>query len=99
MMEDYLKNRPNLKQVFMLVDFRNKPTNDDLMMYNFLKYYKIPVTIIATKVDKVGITLQQKQRMQILSELELVAGDEFIMFSSVTKLGKKEVYEKIERTM
>ena len=32
MMEDYLQNRPNLKQVFMLIDFRHKPSNDDLMM-------------------------------------------------------------------
>lgn len=99
MMEDYLQNRPNLKQVFMLVDFRHKPSNDDLMMYNFLKYYKIPVTIVATKTDKVGITLQQKQRNLILEELDLVVGDDFVMFSSVTKQGKKEVYEKIERTM
>jgi len=99
MMEDYLQNRPNLKQVFMLIDFRHKPTNDDLMMYNFLKYYKIPVTIVATKVDKVGITLQQKQRQMILNELDLVVGDDFIMFSSVTKVGKKEIMEKIERTM
>ena len=41
MMEDYLQNRPNLKQVFMLIDFRHKPSNDDLMMYNFLKHHKI----------------------------------------------------------
>ena len=33
----------------MLIDFRHKPTNDDLMMYNYLKYYKLPVTIVATK--------------------------------------------------
>ena len=99
MMEDYLKNRPNLKQVFMLIDFRNKPTNDDLMMYNYLKYYKIPVTIVATKTDKIGITQHQKQRNMILEELGLVVGDDFVMFSNVTKIGKKEIYDKIERTL
>lgn len=99
MMEDYLKNRPNLKQVFMLVDFRHKPTSDDIMMYNFLKYYKLPVTIVATKIDKVGITLQQRQRNAILDELELVVGDDFVMFSSVTKEGKEEISEKISRTI
>lgn len=99
MMEDYLRNRPNLKQVFMLIDFRHKPSNDDLLMYNYLKYYKIPVTIVATKTDKVGITLHQKQRNMILEELDLVVGDDFVMFSNVTKIGKKEIYEKIERTM
>lgn len=99
MMEDYLINRPALKQVFMLIDFRNKPTSDDLMMYDFLKHYNIPVTIVATKVDKIGITLQQKQRNIILDDLELLTGDEFIMFSNVTKLGKEEIYEKIKRTI
>ena len=98
MMEDYLINRPNLKQVFMLVDFRHKPSKDDIMMYNFLKHYKIPVTIVATKTDKVGITSHQKQRNNILSDLELVSGDDFIMFSNVTKNGKNEVYEKIALT-
>lgn len=98
MMEDYLQNRPNLKQVFMLVDFRHKPTKDDLMMYDFLKHYKIPVTIVATKTDKVGITAQQKQRTTLLNDLDLVVGDDFVMFSNVTKLGKGDIYQKIERT-
>ena len=97
MMEDYLINRKNLKHVFMLVDFRNKPSNDDMQMYKFLKYYKVPVTIVATKVDKVAITHQQKQRSVILNNLDLVVGDDFLMFSNVTKQGRDEVYEKIER--
>ena len=99
MMEDYLMNRKNLKQVFMLIDFRHKPSSDDIMMYNFLKHYKLPVTIIATKTDKIGITSQQKQRSIILEDLDLVVGDEFVMFSNVTKVGKDEVYKKIRRTI
>ena len=98
-MEEYLTERKNLKQVFMLIDFRHKPSNEDMMMYNFLKYYKIPVTIVATKSDKIGITLQQKQRNQILEELDLVVGDDFVMFSNITKTGKEEIVKKIERTM
>lgn len=99
MMEDYLTSRPNLKQVFMLIDFRHKPTNDDVMMYDYLKHYTLPVTIVATKVDKVGVTMQQKQRKVILDELELVVGDEFVMFSSVTKVGKEDINKKISRTL
>jgi GTP-binding protein len=97
MMEDYLTNRDNLEQVFMLIDFRHKPTEDDIMMYDFLKYYKLPVTIVATKSDKVGITKHQIQRNIILNELELGVGDDFVVFSNVTKSGKSEIYEKIER--
>ncbi len=98
MIEDYIVNRKNLKQVFLLIDFRHRPTNDDVMMYNYLKYYKIPVTIVATKCDKIGITLQQKQRNLILDDLDLVVGDDFVMFSNVTKTGKEEILKKIEIT-
>ena len=99
MIEDYIVNRPNLKQVFLLIDFRHKPTNDDIMMYNYLKYYKKPVTIVATKIDKIGITMQQKQRNTILEELDLVVGDDFVMFSNVTKAGKEDILKKIEITL
>jgi len=97
MMEDYLTNRNNLKQVFMLIDFRHKPSTDDKLMYEFLKHYQLPVTIVATKADKVGITKHQTQRSIILNELDLVVGDDFVIFSNVTKDGKREVTEKIER--
>lgn len=97
MMEDYLMNRPQLKQVFMLVDFRHKPTEDDITMYKFLKHYQIPVTIVATKVDKIGITQHQKQRNLILNELDLVVGDDFVTFSAISKHGKDEVHDKISR--
>lgn len=99
MIEDYIINRKNLRCVFLLIDFRHKPTNDDILMYNFLKYYKIPTVIVGTKSDKIGITQMQKQRNIIINELDLVVGDEFITFSSITKDGRDEVYKKIERTM
>lgn len=97
MMEDYLVSRENLKQVFMLVDFRHKLSKDDIMMFNYLKHYQIPVTIVATKIDKVGVTQHQKQRSIILDELELPVGDEFVMFSNITKEGRNEIYDRIER--
>lgn len=99
MIEDYIINRKNLRCVFLLIDFRHKPTNDDILMYNFLKYYKIPTVIVGTKSDKIGITQMQKQRNMIINELDLVVGDEFITFSSITKDGRDEVYKKIQRTM
>ena len=97
MMEDYLTNRENLKQVFMLVDFRHKPSRDDLLMYKFLKHYNIPVTVVATKSDKLGITKHYSQKNAILSELDLLVGDDFIVFSNITKAGKAAIIEKIER--
>ena len=96
MIEEYLEKRQQLKRVFMLVDFRMKPTEDDLLMYNFLKYYNLPVTVIATKADKVGGSKKQKNLKILLDTLDLVVGDDLVVFSSVTKLGVKEVLQKIE---
>ena len=99
MIEEYLANRPNLKEVFMLIDFRHKPTQDDLLMYNFLKYYNIKVTIVCTKVDKVGRTLREKQEKLIRDTLNINEDDKFILFSSSTKLGKSAVINVIDEVV
>ena len=96
MIEEYLKQRPYLKHVFLLIDYRHKPTEDDVLMYKFLKYYNLPVTIVATKYDKVNRSLRAKQDDLIKSTLNPSLGDEIINFSSVTKIGKDRVYEIIE---
>ena len=96
MIEEYLEKRDEKKRVFMLIDFRMKPTEDDLLMYNFLKYYNLPVTVVATKADKVGGSKKQKNLKLILDTLDLVVGDDLVVYSSVTKLGVKEIHRKIE---
>ena len=96
MIEEYLAKRSQLKRVFMLIDFSHKPTEDDMLMYNFLKYYNLPVTVIATKADKIGGSNKQKNLKYILDTIDLVVGDDIVVFSSVTRLGVKEVLKKIE---
>jgi len=96
MIEEYLEKREELKRVFLLVDFRHTPTEDDLLMYNFLKYYDLPVTVIATKADKVGGSKKEKNLKDVLRTMDLAMGDDLVVFSSVTKLGVKEVLQKIE---
>ena len=96
MIEEYLENREELKRVFMLVDFRIKPTEDDILMYQFLKYYDIPVTIIVNKADKVGSSKRVRNLNVISKTIDLAPGDDMIEFSSVTKKGREEVLSKIE---
>ncbi len=96
MIEEYLEKREPLKRVFLLIDFRHKPSEDDLLMYNFLKYYNIPVTVVATKADKVGSSRQNKHLKIIMDALDLVVGDDLVVFSSITKLGREEILKKIE---
>lgn len=96
MIEEYLEKRAELRRVFMLVDFRHKPTEDDLLMYNFLKYYHVPVTIVATKVDKVNSSKKDTNYKALTDSLDLVIGDDIVLFSSVTKLGRDEIIQKID---
>ncbi len=91
MIEEYLKTRENLKCVFMLIDSRVKPTDNDVLMYNYLKYYHIPTVIIATKYDKIKASIRDKTLKQIIDTLNLNENDKAIYFSSVTKKGKEDV--------
>lgn len=97
-MESYLETRKNLKMVFMLIDLRHKPTEDDILMYNYLKYYNIPVTLICTKSDKLSKNNQVKQISIITKTLE-IGKENLILFSSVTKQGKQEVHDKLVETL
>ena len=96
MIEEYLKNRPNLKNVFLLIDYRHKPTEDDILMYEFLKYYNLDITIVATKYDKISKNNRMKQDKLIKDTLKISEDDEFVTFSTVTKKGRSEILEILE---
>jgi GTP-binding protein len=96
MIEEYIKNRKALKHVFLLIDYRHKPSEDDVLMYNFLKYYNLKITIVATKYDKVTKNNRLKQDKLIRDTLKLEENEEFIPFSTITKKGKEEIYTIIE---
>ena len=94
--EDYIQDRENLKMVIMLIDFRHKPTSDDVLMYDYLKYYNKQVTIIATKSDKVSKNSYSKNEKIIRDTLNMNEDDKIVLFSSVTKDGKIEVQNIID---
>lgn len=96
MIEEYLEKRDEMKRVFMLVDFRIKPTENDILMYQFLKYYNIPVTFVLTKYDKVSQSKRDKNLKVIKDTLNFAVGDDYILFSSVTKKGRDEILKILE---
>lgn len=96
MVEEYLEKRKELKRVFLLIDFRHSPSNDDKLMYDYLKYYQIPVTVVATKYDKVGAKEKEKNLKNLKNTLDIVVGDNIVYFSSVSKTGREEVLKIIE---
>lgn len=95
MIEEYIMNRPNLKHVFLLIDYRHKPTENDLIMYDFLKYYNLPVTVVCTKYDKIKKSGRDKQNKLIENTIDIAYGDEIVCFSKVTKVGRDKIIEVI----
>ncbi|HHX33584.1 MAG TPA: YihA family ribosome biogenesis GTP-binding protein [Mollicutes bacterium] len=99
MIEEYLVNRPNLKRVFMLIDGRMKLTENDEIMYNYLKHYNIDVTIVATKYDKIKPKDRKKVMTMVEESIDFNEGDDFVYFSSVTKKGREAIYRIIDNSL
>lgn len=95
MIEEYLVNRENLRAVVSLVDMRHDPTADDIQMYEFLKYYEIPVIIVATKADKIPRGKWNKHESAIKKKLDFDPNDQFIIFSSETRHGFDQAWDAI----
>ncbi|MBZ2159378.1 ribosome biogenesis GTP-binding protein YihA/YsxC [Streptococcus australis] len=95
MIEEYLTTRDNLRAVVSLVDLRHEPSADDVQMYEFLKYYEIPVILVATKADKIPRGKWNKHESMIKKKLDFDKTDTFIIFSSVNKTGVEEAWNAI----
>ena len=75
MIEEYLEKRTELKRVFMLIDFRHKPSEDDILMYKYLKYFNLKVTVVATKIDKMYMPIHTNAKfLGRLNSLNFVIG-------------------------
>ena len=78
-----------------MIDLRHEPTQDDIQMYEFLKYYEIPVIVVATKADKIPRGKWNKHESIIKKKLNFDKNDHFIVFSSVTRDGYDEAWDTI----
>ncbi len=99
MIETYLTQREQLKGVITLVDGRHAPTADDVSMHEWLHYYGIEMLTVATKMDKIVRGKWNKQESLIRKTLSLTPSEKVVLFSALTKTGKKEVWDWIEERM
>ena len=97
MIEKYISQREELKLVIQLVDLRHNPTEDDILMYNYLKYYEIPTFVVATKEDKIAKGKVQKHLANIQQKLEMEPEDEIISYSSVKNNKQQQIWNVIEK--
>jgi GTP-binding protein len=99
MIETYITSREQLRAVVLIVDLRHPPTQDDIMMYNFLKHYDIPCVVIATKADKIPRGKWQKYLKVTKETLDLDQNDQIVLFSSETGEGKDQAWSILKSFM
>ncbi|GEL77437.1 ribosome biogenesis GTP-binding protein YihA/YsxC [Tenuibacillus multivorans] len=97
MMEEYFQLRETLEATVLLTDMRHPPTEDDIIMYDFLKHFEIPVLVVATKMDKVKKGKRDKHIKIIKEALDIEPEDHLVTFSAETGEGKDEAWKYIRK--
>jgi GTP-binding protein len=103
MIENYLHNSPTLKAVFLLVDIRHEPSDNDVMMYDWILQAGFSPIVIATKADKIKRSQLAKHKKMIkesIAERSHVSGEvslKIIPWSGLSKAGREEIYQILDR--
>ncbi|TVX87230.1 ribosome biogenesis GTP-binding protein YihA/YsxC [Paenibacillus agilis] len=98
MIEAYIQNREPLKLIMQVIDLRHPPSKDDIMMYDWLTHFDLPVCIVATKADKLPRSQWPKHLKQVKTTLGIKPNTPIIMFSSETGMGREELWDIITQT-
>jgi GTP-binding protein len=88
----YLTDRENLREVILIVDIRHEPTNHDLMMYNWIKSFGFTGIVVATKADKISKGNWQKHTKIIRQKLDIKDSNHVIPYSSTSKFNKEVIW-------
>ena len=96
MIEDYLHRSKQLRAVFLLIDIRHAPSENDRIMYDWICRNGYHPIIIATKLDKINRSQIQKQLKLIRTTLHTEEGTLLVPFSAETKQGREEIYEILD---
>ena len=99
LIEKYLVNSKKLRIIFLLVDIRHEPSQNDVDMYNWILEYGFNPIIIATKLDKIKRSQVQKNVSIIRKKLKAIENTPIIPFSALTKQGRDDIWEFIEDYM
>lgn len=95
MIEFYLKSRDCMKAIFLLVDSRHEPSEDDIIMLKWIRAYSKNFYVVATKSDKLKPS-QKQQSLDLIKEIMIVDDEHFISFSSETGEGKDRILAILE---
>ena len=97
LIEDYLHQSKVLRAVFLLIDIRHAPSENDRIMYDWIVDRGHKPIIIATKLDKIKKSQINKQIKLICDTLDVEDDTTVIPYSAITKQGRDEIYELIDQ--
>lgn len=97
--ERYLTDRKNLKEVILIVDMRHEPTDQDLMMYQWIKSFGYTGIVVATKADKLSKGSWQKYIKVIKNKLDIKDTNLIIPYSSEKKINVEETWRIFEKIL
>ncbi len=96
LIEDYLHQSKKIRAVFLLVDIRHAPSENDCIMYDWIVARGYKPILIATKLDKIKRSQIEKQKKLICDTLHTESGTLLIPYSSMTKQGREEIYALLD---
>jgi GTP-binding protein len=95
MIEEYLHERDQLKEIILLVDIRHVPSQNDVLMYNWIRECGYEGYVVATKADKISRGKRQKHVADVRKALGIDDVNKIIIFSASEKLNRDAVWERI----
>ena len=95
--EEYLTSRDNLKEVALVIDIRHKPTEDDILMYNWIRHFGFGEFVIATKLDKIKKSQVSKHLKIIQEALEIEDIESIVPYTSEKSRMDKQMWARIEK--
>lgn len=93
--EEYLFSRKNISLIVLLLDIRHKPTENDKLMYEYIKSTKKPYIIVANKADKIAVTKVNDAILDIKKELDLKGNEVILPFSAERKIYTEDIWNSI----
>ena len=97
--EEYLTNRENLQEIMLIVDMRHEPTEQDVIMYNWIRSFGYSGLVIATKADKISKANWQKNISIIKKKLDVVDTNLIIPFSASKKINIEKAWKIMEEVL
>lgn len=99
MIEDYLHQSKQIRAIFLLIDIRHAPSENDRIMYDWIVSRGYHPIIIATKLDKIKRSQVEKQKKLICDTLDVEDDTIVIPYSALNKQGREEIYTLIDELL